>query len=122
MRTWRVLAKTVTYVTTTSETTVIILDEGAHEDIKVCKYLQIDSIIISYYLQTIASEEFKFLDDQPKDSFKYILWQQELEAAKKKDACAMRWHPLKIRLKTYRGNKNLRQLRKKMLVPCDGTH
>ena len=88
-------------ISTTSETTGIILDEEAHEVIKVRKHLQIHSIIISYYLQTIASEEFKFLDDQPKDSFKNIFWQQQLEAARKKDARAMRWHPLMIRWCLY---------------------
>ena len=34
----------------------------------------------------ITSEGLKFLEDEPEDSFKHMLWQQQFEAASKKDA------------------------------------
>ena len=59
-----------------SEVAGITLDEGAHEDITVCMlyYMCSGKININFLLQAIASDGFKFLEDQPKDSFKYIFW------------------------------------------------
>ncbi|XP_065894386.1 uncharacterized protein [Dysidea avara] len=48
-------------------------------------------------LKEIASQSTSFLDDLPPDSFKKIFWNQQIEAASKKDARSMRWHPLIIR-------------------------
>ena len=39
----------------------------------------------------------KFIEDLPSDSFKRIFWEQQVEAASKKDSRSMRWHPLMIR-------------------------
>ena len=37
------------------------------------------------------------MQQYPKDSFPRIFWQQQMEAASRKNARTMRWHPLMIR-------------------------
>jgi len=47
-------------------------------------------------MKEIASEDTIFIDKVPPASFKRIFWSQQFEAASKKDACSMHWHPLII--------------------------
>ena len=48
-------------------------------------------------LVAVSSECTKLLKDLPPNSFQKIFWQQQLDAASKKDARTVRWHPLMIR-------------------------
>ena len=58
-----------------SESTGVTLDEKTHDDFK--------NMITS-------SDSSAFFENLPKDSFPYIFWQQQVEAAKKKVAKSMR--------------------------------
>lgn len=69
-----------------TETNGVSLDEQSHEDFK--------QLVTS-------SESSQFFDSLPKDSFQSIFWQQQVEAASKKNARSMRWHPLMIRWCLY---------------------
>jgi hypothetical protein len=69
-----------------SEVSGVSLDEQSHEDLK-----ELAS----------SSESSAFFDKLPKDSFQSIFWQQQVEAASKKNARNMRWHPLMIRWCLY---------------------
>ncbi len=62
----------------------VCLDDEVHEDMKV-----------------LSSGTDKLLEDLPKDSFRRIFWQQQIEAAAQKDSRTMRWHPLMIRWCLY---------------------
>ena len=64
----------------------VSLDEQSHNDLKELAN---------------SSESSAFFDSLPKDSFQSIFWQQQVEAANKKDARSMRWHPLMIRWCLY---------------------
>ena len=69
-----------------SESSGVELDEHTHDDFK--------NMITS-------SNGSAFFESLPKDSFQYVFWQQQLEAASKKKAQNMRWHPLMIRWCLY---------------------
>lgn len=69
-----------------TETNGVSLDEQSHEDFK---------------RLVTSSESSQFFDSLPKDSFQSIFWQQQVEAASKKNARSMRWHPLMIRWCLY---------------------
>ena len=69
-----------------SELSGVALDEQSHDDFK--------NIMTS-------STGSAFFESLLKDSFQYIFWQQQLEAASKKKAQNMRWHPLMIRWCLY---------------------
>ena len=49
----------------------------------------------------MISESPSILKDLPDNSFQCIFWEQQLQAAKQKDSCSMRWHPLMIRWCLY---------------------
>jgi len=63
-----------------AEATGITVDETTHAD-----------------LVAVTLESNKFTHDFPPDSFQRVFWEQQMEAAKQKDAQTMRWHPLMIR-------------------------
>ena len=69
-----------------SESSGITLDEQTHDDFK---------------KMMTSSDGSAFFESLPKDSFQYIFWQQQVEAASKKKAQNMRWHPLMIRWCLY---------------------
>ena len=69
-----------------TEVSGVVLDEQSHQDFK--------QLVTS-------SESSQFFDSLPKDSFQSIFWQQQVEAASKKNARNMRWHPLMIRWCLY---------------------
>ena len=53
-------------------------------------------------LQTIISDsEADVANTNPEDSFQYIFWKQQQEAARMKRASSMRWHPLIIKWCLY---------------------
>lgn len=69
-----------------SEVSGVTLDEQTHEDFK---------------KMMTSSESSVVFDSLPKDSFQHLFWQQQVEAASKKKAQNMRWHPLMIRWCIY---------------------
>ena len=68
-----------------SESTGVTLDEQTHDFKNI----------------TTSSDSSVFFENLPKDSFQYIFWRQQVEAANKKVAKSMRWHPLMIRWCVY---------------------
>ncbi|KAL5469038.1 hypothetical protein EMCRGX_G030227 [Ephydatia muelleri] len=65
------------------EASGVMVDEQLHSDLKaICGSLPDSTDVLKMY---------------PKDSFFNIFWQQQMQAAAKKDARMMRWHPLMIR-------------------------
>ena len=65
------------------EVSGVTVDEGLHSDLKaICSSLPDSADVLKMY---------------PKDSFFNIFWQQQMQAATKKNARMMRWHPLMIR-------------------------
>eukprot|EP00731_Ephydatia_muelleri_P004466 Em0002g642a len=60
----------------------VVVDDSLHSDLKATSVLP-DCITM--------------MQQYPKDSFSRIFWQQQMEAASRKNARTMRWHPLMIR-------------------------
>lgn len=60
----------------------VVVDDSLHSDLKATSALP-DCITM--------------MQQYPKDSFSRIFWQQQMEAASRKNARTMRWHPLMIR-------------------------
>ena len=53
------------------------------------------------YFKSIASDNNDLIKDLPSDSFRRVFWEQQVEAAKQKNARTMKWHPLMIRWCLY---------------------
>lgn len=49
----------------------------------------------------MTSAESQVMDKYPEDSFQYLFWKQQQEAARLKNSCSMRWHPLFIKWCLY---------------------
>eukprot|EP00731_Ephydatia_muelleri_P009106 Em0004g1444a len=64
------------------ETLSVAVDDSLHSDLRATSALPDCTDIMQQY---------------PKDSFPRIFWQQQMEAASRKNARTMRWHPLMIR-------------------------
>ena len=63
----------------------VVVDPATHDD-----------------LQTIvADNEAELATKHPDNSFQYIFWKQQEEAARMKNASSMRWHPLMIKWCLY---------------------
>ena len=62
----------------------VVIDEDLHND-----------------LVAITADSNTFLEELSPDSFQWIFWQQQIEAATQKDARRIRWHPLMIRWCLY---------------------
>ena len=71
---------TRTKISQATEIVGLSLDNEAHQD-----------------LLQVAAESTSFINSMPEDSFGRVFWEQQMEAASKKDARSMRWHPLMIR-------------------------
>lgn len=67
-----------------AEVVGVTLDDEVHQD-----------------LLDTASKETTFLEDLPPNSFAKLFWDQQIDAATKKNARSVRWHPLMIRWCLY---------------------
>ena len=79
----------------------IMVDDDLHEDLKVFVCMMLFHVKHVLYVKSITSDNNDLIKDLPSDSFRRVFWEQQVEAAKQKNARTMKWHPLMIRWCLY---------------------